>query len=210
MSPVPSSINLSTPLLGHHLMITSLLDQREVIIPLMKDGDGKRTKKTHQIPPDKTLLFLVCLRSKPRGNPPQAQVAPNGQRNHCVNPPEPKSHLLQPLVHPLNHLRTCRLVSQNLRWLQRNPRRNLLVNHHFSFFTTINFSSPFLRPSPACPATPRLLIIINNMPIASSPPPPPSSSRNTPPSPPVLPIPSPEIPPSAPKNPGAKPLSFPP
>ncbi|MBW0523954.1 hypothetical protein O181_063669 [Austropuccinia psidii MF-1] len=33
------------PLLGHHLMVTSLLDWREVIIQLMKDGDVKRTFK---------------------------------------------------------------------------------------------------------------------------------------------------------------------
>ncbi|MBW0551099.1 hypothetical protein O181_090814 [Austropuccinia psidii MF-1] len=38
--PVPSSINLSTPLLGHHPMVTSLLDQSKVIILPMKDGDG--------------------------------------------------------------------------------------------------------------------------------------------------------------------------
>ncbi|MBW0508491.1 hypothetical protein O181_048206 [Austropuccinia psidii MF-1] len=32
ISPVPSSINFSTPLLGHHPMVTSLLDRSEVII----------------------------------------------------------------------------------------------------------------------------------------------------------------------------------
>ncbi|MBW0540621.1 hypothetical protein O181_080336 [Austropuccinia psidii MF-1] len=41
ISPVPSSINLFTPLLGHHPMVTSLLDQSKVIIRLMKDGNGK-------------------------------------------------------------------------------------------------------------------------------------------------------------------------
>ncbi|MBW0516762.1 hypothetical protein O181_056477 [Austropuccinia psidii MF-1] len=41
--PVPSGIDLSTPpLLGHHPMVTSLLDQSKVIIRLMKDGNGKR------------------------------------------------------------------------------------------------------------------------------------------------------------------------
>ncbi|MBW0592866.1 hypothetical protein O181_132581 [Austropuccinia psidii MF-1] len=112
ISPVPSSIDLSTPLLGHHLMVTSLLDLSEVIIRPMKDGDGERTfelgpivtmsfhrwdsnakNKTPRIPPDKTLPFLVCLASKPRGNPLQDQVAPNGQRNYSTNPPKPKSHL---------------------------------------------------------------------------------------------------------------------
>ncbi|MBW0572808.1 hypothetical protein O181_112523 [Austropuccinia psidii MF-1] len=43
ISPVLSSIDLSTPLLGHHPMATSLLDWSEVIIWPMKDGNGKRT-----------------------------------------------------------------------------------------------------------------------------------------------------------------------
>ncbi|MBW0533363.1 hypothetical protein O181_073078 [Austropuccinia psidii MF-1] len=43
ISPVPSSIDLSTPLLGHDPMVTSLLNRSEVIFRLMKDGNGKRT-----------------------------------------------------------------------------------------------------------------------------------------------------------------------
>ncbi|MBW0510328.1 hypothetical protein O181_050043 [Austropuccinia psidii MF-1] len=42
ISPVPSSINLSTRLPAHHPMVTSLLDLSEVITRPMKDGDGKR------------------------------------------------------------------------------------------------------------------------------------------------------------------------
>ncbi|MBW0579025.1 hypothetical protein O181_118740 [Austropuccinia psidii MF-1] len=83
--------------------------------------------KTPRIPPDKTLLFLVCLESKPHGNPLQAQVAPDGQRNYSANPPKPKSNLFLARVHPPNHLRTIQLMSQNLRWLLHNPRRNLLL-----------------------------------------------------------------------------------
>ncbi|MBW0551964.1 hypothetical protein O181_091679 [Austropuccinia psidii MF-1] len=96
ISPVPSSINLSTPLLGHHLMVTSLLDWSEVIIWPMKDGDGERTFKLGPIVTmschrwdsnAKTLPFLVFLASKPRGNPLQARVAPDGLRNYSANPP---------------------------------------------------------------------------------------------------------------------------
>ncbi|MBW0471312.1 hypothetical protein O181_011027 [Austropuccinia psidii MF-1] len=96
ISPVSSSINLFTPLLGHHPMVTSLLNQRKVIIPPMKDGNGKRTfalgpivtmschpwdsnakNQTNRIPCSKTLPFLVSLASKLHGNQLQAQVAPN-------------------------------------------------------------------------------------------------------------------------------------
>ncbi|MBW0518597.1 hypothetical protein O181_058312 [Austropuccinia psidii MF-1] len=50
INPVPSSIDLSTPLLGHHQMVTSLLDRSRVIIGPMKDGDGKRTTKQTKSP----------------------------------------------------------------------------------------------------------------------------------------------------------------
>ncbi|MBW0590241.1 hypothetical protein O181_129956, partial [Austropuccinia psidii MF-1] len=84
-------------------MVNSLLNLSKVIIRPMKDGNGERTfelgpiftmschqwdsnakNKNPQIPPDKTLPFLVCLVSKPCGNPLQAQVAPNGQWNYSA------------------------------------------------------------------------------------------------------------------------------
>ncbi|MBW0570896.1 hypothetical protein O181_110611 [Austropuccinia psidii MF-1] len=95
----PQAFICPPPLLGHHLMVTSLLDWSKVIIRPMKDGNGERTfelvpivtmschqwdsnskNKTHQIPPNKIHPFNVCLASKPRGNPLLARVAPNGQR----------------------------------------------------------------------------------------------------------------------------------
>ncbi|MBW0529764.1 hypothetical protein O181_069479 [Austropuccinia psidii MF-1] len=62
--PVPSSINLSIPLLGHHAMVTSLLDRSEVIIQPMKDGNGKRTFElgpivTHGIQMQKEVFFSL-------------------------------------------------------------------------------------------------------------------------------------------------------
>ncbi|MBW0570432.1 hypothetical protein O181_110147 [Austropuccinia psidii MF-1] len=111
----PQVLICPPPLLSHHPMVTSLLDLSEVIIRPMKNGDGKRTfelgpivtlschrwdsnakNKTPRIPPEKTFPFLVCLASKPRSNPLQAQVAPNCQRDYSANPPEPKSHLFLP------------------------------------------------------------------------------------------------------------------
>ncbi|MBW0568217.1 hypothetical protein O181_107932, partial [Austropuccinia psidii MF-1] len=142
----PQVLICPPPLLGHHPMVTSLLYVSEVIIRPMKDGNGKRTfelgpiitmschrwdsnakvKQNPPNPPDKNLLFLVCLASKPHGNTLQARVAPDGWTNYSENPPEPKSHVFLARVHPPNHLRTLQLMSQNLRRLLHNPRRNLL------------------------------------------------------------------------------------
>ncbi|MBW0548200.1 hypothetical protein O181_087915 [Austropuccinia psidii MF-1] len=183
------------PLLGHHSMVTSLLDLSKVIIRLMKDGDGKRTFKLGPIvtngiqtpktkPPESPPKRLSHSQFALRANPTATHSRPKW---HPMNPPKPKSHLFLARVHPPNHLRTIRLVSQNLRWLLRKPQRNLLVSHHFSFFTLLNFSSPLLRPSPARPATPRSIIIIDDTPVGS---PPPTT-------------PSPDIPPIDAENPTA-------
>ncbi|MBW0475993.1 hypothetical protein O181_015708 [Austropuccinia psidii MF-1] len=131
----------------------------------MKHGDGKRTfelgliiihgiqtpkKKPTKSPPTRLTRSTYALRR----NPLQAQVAPVSWRTYPANPPNMMSHLFLARVHSPNHLRTFQLVSQNLMWLQCNAWRNLLVSHDFTFFTPINFSSPLLQPSPACPATP--------------------------------------------------------
>ncbi|MBW0486497.1 hypothetical protein O181_026212 [Austropuccinia psidii MF-1] len=100
---MPSSIDLSTPLQGHHPMVNSLLDWRKVIMRPMKDGNGKRTfklglivimschpwdshvkNKTHEIPGNKKVLFLVCLTGKLNSNQLQPQVAPDGWRTCAV------------------------------------------------------------------------------------------------------------------------------
>ncbi|MBW0511050.1 hypothetical protein O181_050765 [Austropuccinia psidii MF-1] len=94
-------------------MVTSLLDWSKVIIQPIKDGNGKRTfglgpivttychpwdsnakNKTHQIPPNKTHPFHICLPSKPHGNPLQAEVAPDEPPQHNEPPipgPSPSS-----------------------------------------------------------------------------------------------------------------------
>ncbi|MBW0482894.1 hypothetical protein O181_022609 [Austropuccinia psidii MF-1] len=162
-------------------MVTLLLNQSKVIIQPMKDGNGKRTfelgpivtmsgspcdsnakNKPHQIPHNKTHLFLVCLASKLRGNPRQAQVAPNGRRTYSESPPNTMSHIFQAQVNPLNQMRTLRLVGLSLLWLQHHPWRKLF----------------------ACAATPPYVIIINGMCVGSPPPStptaeiPPSSSES--------------------------------
>ncbi|MBW0552450.1 hypothetical protein O181_092165 [Austropuccinia psidii MF-1] len=79
----PQALICPPPLVGHHPMVTSLLDRSEVIIQPMKDGDGKRTfklgpiftmschpwdsnaKETHQIPPKRLTHSISALQAKP-------------------------------------------------------------------------------------------------------------------------------------------------
>ncbi|MBW0498710.1 hypothetical protein O181_038425 [Austropuccinia psidii MF-1] len=122
----------------------------------------KSQKQNPPNPPDKTQPFNVCLASKPCGNPLLARGPPNGPRTYSTNPPNTMSELFLARVHPPNHLRTLQLVSQNQRWLQHNPWRNCLVSP--------NFPSPLLCPSPARPATPHSIVIIDNTPVRSPPP----------------------------------------
>ncbi|MBW0480189.1 hypothetical protein O181_019904 [Austropuccinia psidii MF-1] len=207
----PQVLICPLPLLGHHLMVTSLLDHSEVIIQPMQDGKGKRTfelgpivtmsshpwdsnAKVKQNPSNPPQQDTPIPRM-PRKQTPQkltpGPVAPNGQRTYPVNPPDTMRNLFQARVHPLNHIRTFQL--------------------YFSFFPVPNFPSPLLGPSPTYPTTPHLVIIIDDMPVGSPHPPPSSPIPN--PAPPVpssstpTPVPSPENPLIAPKDPTAS--SFP-
>ncbi|MBW0492310.1 hypothetical protein O181_032025 [Austropuccinia psidii MF-1] len=113
----PQVLICPPPLLGHHPMVTSLLDQSKVIIRPMKDGDGERTfalgpiitmschpwdsnakNKTHQIPPDKTHPFYIFLASKACQNPLQAQVVPNDRRNHSMVSSQKSSQTKEPPI----------------------------------------------------------------------------------------------------------------
>ncbi|MBW0518161.1 hypothetical protein O181_057876, partial [Austropuccinia psidii MF-1] len=92
--------------------------------------------------------FSICPVSKLRSNPLQARVPPDGQRTYSATPDNMMSHLLQAQVKPQNlnyhHMRTIQLLSLNL-----SP------------------PSPLLQPSPAFPAIPRSIIIIDNTPVRS-------------------------------------------
>ncbi|MBW0514644.1 hypothetical protein O181_054359 [Austropuccinia psidii MF-1] len=191
ISPVPSSINMSSP----PPMVTSLLNRSEVVIRPMKDGNGKRTfelgpivtmschpwdsktkNKTHRIPPDKTHLFHICLVSKPCGNPLQAQVAPNGWRTHPVNLSpfvEPSQHNEPPIPGPSPY--------------SKPPEDILPCEPEPEVAPTQSMEEPFARP-----ATPCSIIFINYTPIGT--PPPLSASLTPPPSPCVPPPPSAKLP----------------
>ncbi|MBW0574887.1 hypothetical protein O181_114602 [Austropuccinia psidii MF-1] len=187
----PQESICTPPLLGHNPMVTSLLDQSEVIILPMKDGDGKQTfklgpivimpchpwdsnAKVKQNPPsplqkDSPVQCLPC--EHPRGNPLQARVAPN----------EPSQHNEPPLPGPNPSSKPPEDVAT------RKPTPEVAP--------TQSMEEPF-----ACPTTPRLIIIIGNTPVGS---PPPISPAPTPPPSTPTPVPSRDLPPIAAKNPTA-------
>ncbi|MBW0500368.1 hypothetical protein O181_040083 [Austropuccinia psidii MF-1] len=162
----PQVLICPPPLLGHHPMVTSFLDQSKVIIRPLKDGDGKRTfklgpiNKTHRISHNKALPFLAYLASKPRHNPLQARVAPNGWRTYPADgTPIPGP---SPSSKPPEDILTC------------EPEPEVAPKQS----TKALF---------ALPTTPCSVIFINNKPVGTCPPPfasptPPPSPRVPPPS----------------------------
>ncbi|MBW0480188.1 hypothetical protein O181_019903 [Austropuccinia psidii MF-1] len=57
------------PLLGHHLMVTSLLDHSEVILQPMKDGKGKRTFELGPIVTMSSHHWIKMPKTKPIKSP---------------------------------------------------------------------------------------------------------------------------------------------
>ncbi|MBW0557741.1 hypothetical protein O181_097456 [Austropuccinia psidii MF-1] len=129
----PQALICPPPLLGHHPMVTSLLDLSE--------------NKTPQNPPDKTLPFLVCLASKPCGNPLQAQVAPDGQRNYSA------------LSDSYSFLEPSRTKEPPIPGPSPSSQPPEVAPTHST-------EEPFARP-----ATPLSIIIIDDTPVGSPPPP---------------------------------------
>ncbi|MBW0582568.1 hypothetical protein O181_122283 [Austropuccinia psidii MF-1] len=169
------------PLLGHHPMVTSLLDRREVIIQPMKDGNGKRTFE---------LGPIITMSCHPWDS------------NAKVNTPVPSSPCKQTLRQPTPR-------PSGTRWsedLFREPSQ-----HDEPPIPGPSPSSeppedlPTREPEPevaptqsteesfARPGTPHSIIVIEDTPVGSPPPPPPSSSPT--------PQPSPDLPPIAAENP---------
>ncbi|MBW0471420.1 hypothetical protein O181_011135 [Austropuccinia psidii MF-1] len=176
ISPVPTSINLSTPLLGHHSMVTSLLDWRKVIIQLMKDGDGKRRFELGPI------VTMSChpwdSNTKVKQNPPnplqQDSPLPCTSYKQAPQKPTPGMQWLEDLFHkPSKHNEPpipgpSQASEPHEDPLACEPEPEVAPMQS----TEENF---------ACPATPASIIIINNTPIRSPPPPeiPPIAPENT-------------------------------
>ncbi|MBW0554155.1 hypothetical protein O181_093870 [Austropuccinia psidii MF-1] len=157
LCPVPSSIDLSTPLLGHYPMVTSLLDPSGVIIRPMKDGNGKRTFKlgpivtngiqTPDLPHEQTLQ--------------QPTPGPSGTRWSEELFREPSRTKEPPIPGPSPS--------------SQPPEDNTTCEPEPEVAPMQSTEEPF-----ACPATPRSIIIINDTPVGSPPPPvqSPSHSHN--------------------------------
>ncbi|MBW0571641.1 hypothetical protein O181_111356, partial [Austropuccinia psidii MF-1] len=87
----PQVLICPPPLLGHHWMVTSLLDQSKVIIQPMKDGDGKRTFELGPI------VTMSChpwdsntkLKQNQPNPPPQDSSVPSFPHKQTARQPTP-------------------------------------------------------------------------------------------------------------------------
>ncbi|MBW0510416.1 hypothetical protein O181_050131 [Austropuccinia psidii MF-1] len=148
ISPVPSSINLSTPLLGHHLMVTSLLDQREVIIWPMKDGNGKRTFELGPI----VTMSCHSWDSNAKPNPPQ---------QHSPVPSLPRKQTAWQPTPGLNGTQWSEDLFHEPSQTDEPPIPGLSPPS----------SKPHKDVQTSCPTPPHSVIIIDNTPVGSPPPP---------------------------------------
>ncbi|MBW0517870.1 hypothetical protein O181_057585 [Austropuccinia psidii MF-1] len=182
------------PLLGYHLMVTSLLDRSEIIIRPMKDADGALTFKlgpivTMSCHPYHTELFPLQIEQNPP-NPPQqdspVQCMPCEQTLWQPTP-EPSQNHEPPIPGPSPSSKPCEDVET------RDPEPEVAPTHS-------------MEEPCACPTATRLVIIIDDTPFAF--PPPFSPSPSPPPATPTL-VPSPDLPPIDTENPTASSLPVP-
>ncbi|MBW0506920.1 hypothetical protein O181_046635 [Austropuccinia psidii MF-1] len=155
------------PLLGHHPMVTSLLNWSEVIIWPMKDGNGERTfelgpivtmcshpwdsngkNKTHQTPPTRLTHSMYALQANPAAPTP----GPSGTLwSKDLSPgeqPKPSQHDEPPIPGPSTSSKPPEEVPT------REPEPEVAP--------TQSTEDPF-----ACPTTPHSVIIIDNTPVRS-------------------------------------------
>ncbi|MBW0542027.1 hypothetical protein O181_081742 [Austropuccinia psidii MF-1] len=150
------------PLLGHHFMVTSLLDWSKVIIRPMKDGNGKRTfdigpivtmschpwdsnakVSFHFRSRNHTEVFPLHIEQNPPNPPRQdspVQCMPHEQTPRQPTPgPKPSQHN-EPSIFGLRDIPTC------------EPEPEVAP--------TQSMEEPFAHP-----ATPRSIIIIHDTPL---------------------------------------------
>ncbi|MBW0587385.1 hypothetical protein O181_127100 [Austropuccinia psidii MF-1] len=140
----PQVLICPPPLLGHHPMVTSLLDLSEVIIRPMKDGNGKRTFELGPIVTDGIETpNLPCEQTpwQPTPGPSGTQWSEELFRepSQTKEPPIPGP---SPSSQPLEDNTTC------------EPEPEVAPMQ--------SMEEPFAHP-----ATPRSIIIIDDMPIGS-------------------------------------------
>ncbi|MBW0547190.1 hypothetical protein O181_086905 [Austropuccinia psidii MF-1] len=145
----PQVLICPPPLLGHHPMVTSLLDKSKVIIRPIKDGNGNRTFELGRI------VTMSCHRwySNAKQTPRKPTLRPSGTRWSEELFREPPIPGLSPCSQPPEDVPT------------REPGPEVAPMQ--------STEEPF-----ACPATPCLIIINYDTPVgslpSSSPTPPPS------------------------------------
>ncbi|MBW0460595.1 hypothetical protein O181_000310 [Austropuccinia psidii MF-1] len=96
LAQCPQVLICPPPLLGHHLMVTSLLDRSEVITCPMKDGNGERTFKLGLIVTHGSQMSKTA----PTESPATTLSCPSYdlQENSAATNSRPKWHPISPLI----------------------------------------------------------------------------------------------------------------
>ncbi|MBW0516867.1 hypothetical protein O181_056582 [Austropuccinia psidii MF-1] len=160
----PQVLICPPPLLGHHPMVTSLLDWREVIIQLMKDGNGKRTFE---------LVAIITMSCHPwdsnakenQPNPPQQDSPvpsfPSEQTLPQLTPGPSGTQWLEDLFNEPSQRDGPPIPGPSASF---EPHEDIPTHDpEPEVAPTQSMEEPF-----ACPTPPHSIITIDNMPGASS------------------------------------------
>ncbi|MBW0543675.1 hypothetical protein O181_083390 [Austropuccinia psidii MF-1] len=148
LSLTPQVLIFPTPLLGHHSMVTSLLDWSEVIIQSMKDGNGKRT---FELGPIVTIYSRLPIEKNPL-NPLQEDT------------PIPRMTQEKNLQQPTPGLSGTR-CSEDFFRIPSHEDKDLTCEAEPEEAPAQSMEEPFAHRT-----TPPSVIIINDTPIGSPPP----------------------------------------
>ncbi|MBW0545759.1 hypothetical protein O181_085474 [Austropuccinia psidii MF-1] len=144
----PQALICPHPLLGHHPMITSLLDMSKVIIQPMKDGNGERTFKFGPI------VTMSCHRWDSNGKDSPVPSLPHEQALRQPTPGPSGTQWSEDLF--------CEPPIPGPSPASQPPEDNTTRDPEPEVAPTQSTEEPFARP-----ATPRSIIIIDNTPVGS-------------------------------------------
>ncbi|MBW0509965.1 hypothetical protein O181_049680 [Austropuccinia psidii MF-1] len=164
----PQVLICPSPLLGHHLMVTSLLNRREVIIQPMKDGNGERTFELGPIvtmschPWDSNAKVKPNQPNPPRQHPPVPSF-PGEQTPRQLTPGLSGTQWLEDLFHEPSQMDEPPIPGPSP---SSEPHEDVLTcEPEPEVALTQSREEPFARPTP-----PHSIFIIDDRLVRSPPP----------------------------------------